>query len=418
MAMDALKNITNNVPDWLQRLGELSGQIEQRQVELAALSQSSAPSIRNRGSNESLLRKERDEAATPATPAPEKKAEPAEQAEQTPQSEGRESPVELTSSDIKQQTTQAVTVAQARARAQVRKRHRSQSIVSVEGNPAAYRSRSMIIVYYDSYVENFFEELVKFVSASRNLMRKAKMAAKVAQIKRMAEMDNNNNNNDDDDDEDSETPSRALPSLRYLSAGRSAAMPPSLARMRGARAGTGAGASGGDSSGDFYDKLDKNLEYVQSMCERAAHQFLRDADCNEEITNISTRLAEAKDLAEKESERILREEPELAKESAESQKFRTHRPPAVRRELSSNKDSPTGSRESKDVKKGSTAPATPSAPSGVAEPKSAADQPLEADDDDEGFEELDFKVSPRRTLRTRAPAADAAQPDAADPTTN
>ncbi len=45
----------------------------------------------------------------------------------------------------------------------------------------------MIIVYYDSYVETFFEELIKFVSGSRNFMRKAKMAAKVAQIKRMAE---------------------------------------------------------------------------------------------------------------------------------------------------------------------------------------------------------------------------------------
>ena len=35
MAMDALKNITTNVPDWLQRLGELSGTIDQRQLELA-----------------------------------------------------------------------------------------------------------------------------------------------------------------------------------------------------------------------------------------------------------------------------------------------------------------------------------------------------------------------------------------------
>lgn len=400
MAMDALKNITNNVPDWLKRLGDLSGQIEQRQAELVALGQSSTKSVRNRGSNESLLRKERDEGDTPTSPTPEKKTEPAEQ---TPQSDGAENTTGPTSSDIKDQTTQAVTVAQARARAQVRKRHRSQSIVSVEGNPAAYRSRSMIIVYYDSYVENFFEELVKFVSASRNLMRKAKMAAKVAQIKKMAEMDNND---DDDDDEDSDMPARALPSLRYLSASRSAAMSPSLARMRGARAGAG----GGDASTDFYDKLDKGLEYVQSMCERAAHQFLRDGDCNEEINNITTRLAETKELADKEGERILREEPELAKESAESQKFRTHRPPAVRRDLSTNKESPAASREAKDVKKG---PATPSTPSGPIEARPLGDQPLEADDDDEGFEELDFKLPPRRTLRSRAPATDADKPGAA-----
>lgn len=408
MAMDALKNITDNVPDWLQQLGDLSGQIDQRQVELAALGQSSAKSIRNRGSNESLLRKERDEAPTPTSPAAEN-VEPAVQAtEQTPESEGQSTDPAVTSSEIKQQTTQAVTVAQARARAQVRKRHRSQSIVSVEGNPAAYRSRSMIIVYYDSYVEHFFEGLVKFVSASRNLMRKAKMAAKVAQIKRMAEMDNND---DEEDDEDSDMPPRPLPSLRYLSANRSAAMSPSLARRGGGRGGPG------DSSNDFWDKLDKGLEYVQSMCERAAHQFLRDGDCNEEINNITTRLAETKELAEKESERILREEPDLAKESAEAQKSRTHRPPAVRRDLSANKEPAAAGREAKDVKK---APAAPT-PSDPIEAKLTADQPLEADDDDEGFEEVEFKLPPRRILRSRAPEAAAGaeteKRDASEPTT-
>lgn len=419
--MDALKNITNNVPDWLQRLGDLSGQIEQRQAELASLGQSSAKSIRNKGSNESLLRKEENEAATPASPTQDKghetpvDTEPAEPAEPTKAEEGQASPPPATtSSEIQQQTRQAVTAAQARARAQVRKRHRSQSIVSVEGNPAAYRSRSMIIVYYDSYVEGFFEELVKFVSASRNLMRKAKMAAKVAQIKRMAEMDNHD---DDEGDDDSETPSRPLPSLRYLSSNRSSALSPSLTRMSGARAGAGAGAGGQNSSSDFYDKLDKGLEYVQSMCERAAHQFLRDGDCNEEINNISTRLAETKELALKESERIMREEPELAKESAEAGRVRTHRPPAVRRDLSSGKESKDAAgREAKDEKKlePESALAPEPAPAVIEAKKPAVEQPLEVDDD-EGFEDVEFKLPPRptrRTMRSRALEVDA---DAAAP---
>lgn len=411
--MDALKNITNNVPDWLQRLGDLSGQIEQRQAELASLGQSSTKSIRNRGSNESLLRKEEDDSATPTSPTQDKSTETPVDTELTEpteptKSEGQATPLPATtSSEIQQQTKQAVTAAQARARAQVRKRHRSQSIVSVEGNPAAYRSRSMIIVYYDSYVEGFFEELVKFVSASRNLMRKAKMAAKVAQIKRMAEMDNQ----DDDDDDDTESPSRPLPSLRYLSSTRTSAISPSLSRATGARGGAG----GKDSSGDFYDKLDKGLEYVQSMCERAAHQFLRDGDCNEEINNISTRLAETKELAIKESERILREEPELAKESAEAGKFRTHRPPAVRRDLSSGKESKEAAagREAKDAKKIEPAPA----PDVIEAKKPSADQPLEVDDD-EGFEDVEFKLPPRptrRTMRSRALEADADAAAAAAP---
>ena len=84
-------------------------------------------------------------------------------------------PVLNTTLALKQQTRQATAVAQAKARATVKRRHRSDSVISQEGGAPKYRTRSMIIVYYDSYVQSFFEELVRFVSASRNLMRKAKI---------------------------------------------------------------------------------------------------------------------------------------------------------------------------------------------------------------------------------------------------
>lgn len=355
MAIDALKNLTNNVPDWLERLGELSGQIEQRQLELVALGQgdSSAKSVRNKGSNESLLRKDDDEPASPNNPQLANDVadgEPPEGQNETDNPSSPSSPGGLaaTSSELKQQTKHAMTVAQARARAQVRKRHRSQSIVSIEGNPAAYRSRSMIIVYYDSYVENFFEGLVKFVSASRNLMRKAKMAAKVAHIKKLAELDNRDDNDDEDDDEDGMIPPKPLPSLRYLSSSRNAAM---AARM-GARGGMRTPAG---EENDLYDQLDKGLEFVQSMCERAAHQFLRDGDCNEEINGITRRLGETKDLAEKEIDRISREEPDRAQDPTEAQKLRTHRPPAVRRDLSVSKE-PSAPGATRDFRRAGKAP--------------------------------------------------------------
>jgi len=71
----------------------------------------------------------------------------------------------------------------------MRKRNRTDSVVSAEGVGASYRTRSMIVVYYDSYIQSFLEELVRFVAASRNLRRKAKMSAKVAQLKRRAELE-------------------------------------------------------------------------------------------------------------------------------------------------------------------------------------------------------------------------------------
>ncbi|KAH7183982.1 hypothetical protein DER44DRAFT_834964 [Fusarium oxysporum] len=59
MAMDALKNLVNNVPDWLQKLDDLSGQIDRRQAELAAADvaegkNAETKSLRNKGSTESL----------------------------------------------------------------------------------------------------------------------------------------------------------------------------------------------------------------------------------------------------------------------------------------------------------------------------------------------------------------------------
>ncbi|CAM1511201.1 Fc.00g087140.m01.CDS01 [Cosmosporella sp. VM-42] len=344
MAMDALKNLTNNIPDWLKRLDDLSGQIDRRQAELAAVAASEGrspetKSLRNKGSTESL--KPRDDGGSPFGAPVESPAEdiipedaPLEQAPTPPADTQKNTPISASppSPSAVKQTREAMMAARSRVRAQVKKRHRASSMVSAEGAPPAYRTRSMIIVYYDSYVQGFFDELVRFVSSSRNLMRKAKMAAKVAQIKRMAEMDVSEDGNGSGDDK-----LETLPSLRYMSTRR---FGPSISRP-------GFGPPGNNQPPDAYDNLDKALEFVQSMCEHGAHQFLRDGDCNDEITKVQKRLAEVLEMAAKETERVQREEPELAKETGELGKIRTRRPISMRRELSPGlKDSsPTPTRE-------------------------------------------------------------------------
>jgi len=70
----------------------------------------------------------------------------------------------------------------------------------------------MIIVYYDSAVQTAFEELVKFVSASRNAMRKGKMAAKMAEMRRAAELEVEADE-EEDDDEDGEGEGEGLNDL-------------------------------------------------------------------------------------------------------------------------------------------------------------------------------------------------------------
>ncbi|KAL8347445.1 hypothetical protein RB601_003116 [Gaeumannomyces tritici] len=449
--MDALKNLSANIPDWVRRLEELSGQIEQRQIELAKFAEANSPSpagdsrsmhsiksLRNKGSTESLrptdepadgdpIPESEDAGITPtpspgpaasdvtptpttvaaraqtqATPSPPVVAEPpttttTTTTTMTTTATATSTPALLSpqplSNGISQQKqasdTELMEATRARARALVRKRIRSDSVVSGDGAAVAYRSKNMVLVYYDSYVQGFFEELVKFVSGSRNLMRKAKMAAKVAHIKRMAELEMSGYSDDegggsdelkvDDDgpmlaadpaaqkregDGDDGGEDEELPPLKYVSTrqmhvrsrlgpGGAAMLRPSFARApaRGPYGGGGGISSGGGPGGDggaaaaaagvsggaaagAFDVLDRGLEFVQSTCERAAHQFLRDGDCGGEIAKIKARLAQTGGLASAELERKLREGPspeDLALQEVAT-KGRSYRLPSMRRE--------------------------------------------------------------------------------------
>ncbi|KAK4202862.1 hypothetical protein QBC40DRAFT_37890 [Triangularia verruculosa] len=384
--MDALKNLVSNVPDWLHKLDELNGQIEQRQNELARVAEkdkerspdgrsSGAPkSIRNKGSTESLRPRDEPEAhPRESTPQPQLEtrkdngdaAADAAAAGAAAAKAGAGQPPSSPSdshspSAIQRQENKVRAAGQARARATLRKRQRTDSVMSGDGGPPKYRTRSMIIVYYDSYVQIFFEELVKFVSASRNMMRKAKMAAKVAQIKRLAELDMPDDDEDDEKKEGDLTAASGdgtieaapaspngnaeeVPALQYVSTrrlmggGPSAMMAARAAMGRsygraGARNSVTLGPDGKSLQGDVYDELDKGLEFVQSMCEHAAHQFLRDGDCGEEVSKIQRRLRETKELADKEMERVKKESPACLQKDAEEIRGRSYRPQSMRKD--------------------------------------------------------------------------------------
>ncbi|KAH6659651.1 hypothetical protein BKA67DRAFT_21882 [Truncatella angustata] len=377
--MDTLRTLVCNAPDWVKRLDELNGQIEQRQLDLANLAKaegqkpgSPTRSLRNKGSTESLKPKDDGEAfPTPeaprglsATPARNSLSQQRQKSQvQEPSTADRSNPDSdpKTPSSIRRQTEEVAATAQRRARAVLRKKQKTDSMVSAEGPVPTYRSRSMIIVYYDSFVQSFFEELVKFVSAQRNQMRKAKMAAKVAEIKRLAELEMPDDDDDDDDDDDETLqPGDALIAadpkisakcqrnyeaedlkLRYMSTrimGPAHYRPPNAGyvQMRGTLTDSGPGVlnrgvgAPDQSSSDIYDELDRALEFVQGMCERAAHQFLRDGDCSEEIEKMKRRLNNAHETAAKEVERLGKENPDSLKQSV-SQNPRSYRPSTMRR---------------------------------------------------------------------------------------
>ncbi|EXK78729.1 hypothetical protein FOQG_16629 [Fusarium oxysporum f. sp. raphani 54005] len=384
MAMDALKNLVNNVPDWLQRLDDLSGQIDRRQAELAAVAaaegnSAETKSLRNKGSTESLKPKDDppiDHAEAPANGGDIEDGA-GENTAQTPVKP--EGPKVYTPSPVsihQQEIIQA-------ARAQARKKPKSPSMMSNKDAPAAYRTRSMVIVYYDSYVQSFFDDLVRFVSSSRNLMRKAKMAARVAQIKKLAEQDVSEDGSNDD----------ALPSLRYMSSRRFGPM--SISRP-----------GAGDQPPDVYDKLDKGLEFVQSMCEHGAHQFLRDGDCNDEISKVQERLTEVLEMAKTEMERVEREEPELAKVTGEMGKVRTRRPISMRRDMTVGlkESSPTPTKEENKLEPARLEAAEPILVVDPMAPMAVDPNIMEADEGiDVEMELPKLQYRSTRTMRSRGP---------------
>ncbi|KAK0388613.1 hypothetical protein NLU13_4856 [Sarocladium strictum] len=408
--MDALKQLTNHIPNWLTRLDDLGGQVVQRQAELAALAvtdrAAEARSMRNKGSTESLKPKDDGTAMIaepmdtssvtriedpvdetlnttqqrPSTPTPEKN----EKNETLPTA-----PTSPSAAALARQAHETVLAAHSRARQVPQKRQRPSSVLSGDGQLPAYRTRTQIIVYYDAHVQRFFDDLVRFVSASRNLLRKAKMAVKVAHIKKLAEMESQDGEDGSEEDE------MSLPSLRYMSTRRYGSMVGAYGR----------GPGGRDQAPDIYDQLDKGLEFVQSTCEHGAHQFLRDADCNDEIRKIQKHLRDVLGMAEKEKERVLREEPELAKETCDAAKVRTRRPISMRREpggkegLAPSNEEPE-KLEAMEPKLEPEKPAMlqPTAPA-LLGAKLQVDVPLEVDSDD-GDEGIDISQMPKLNFRS------------------
>jgi len=145
-------------------------------------------------------------------------------------------------------------------------------------------------------------------------MRKGKMAAKMAEMRRVAELEvNTDKDNDDVDggvdglqslspgntmaaDSDNGDADIPTPELEYLSTMhmkplRDMAQKADALGYRRARI---------DTTPGFFDEIDKALESCQGQCEHAAHQFLRDGDFSTEIHKIKQKLEEVKKSAEQE----------------------------------------------------------------------------------------------------------------------
>ncbi|KAI9852131.1 MAG: hypothetical protein M1838_001755 [Thelocarpon superellum] len=255
----SLSFITENCPAWIARLDDLTGQIASRQAELAELS-AARPLKPKHGSTESLRPKDSDERMG-----------------------GQSQNHHNTAMEPSAASAGAARQHQAQ---QLRRKRKTASLASASGSPS-YRTRSMIIVYYDSAVQEAFEMIVRNIGTARNNIRKGKMAAAMQKMTAMVE----------DHGSGTDPTSDLRSKLSYARTTRS---------------------RGGEEK-TVYDHIDAGLDFSQAQCERAAHQFLRDGDCAPEILSIRDKMGEIFALATKEMKRLKMEAAVQAQAKAEEE---------------------------------------------------------------------------------------------------
>ena len=136
--------------------------------------------------------------------------------------------------------------------------------------------RHLLIVHYDSETQSILDELVWDIGGARNTFRKGRMAqTKIGFSIRKLPPDLLG------DDRAKHIMKASITDSRSPSKGEK-----------------------DTSSAPAFDLADKQLELAQSLCESAAHQFLRNGDCSTELENTKERFSSLLNIALAEVERL------------------------------------------------------------------------------------------------------------------
>ncbi|KAJ4301432.1 hypothetical protein N0V90_003524 [Kalmusia sp. IMI 367209] len=231
----------DNIPQWLKNVSEIESKIIAMQSELAKVPVSrSLPMKRRTGSIESI----RDLDAI------------------------REEPESSGGAHQSEPTT--------------RKRKTPSALSGQQSGFMKMRSRTMIVVNYDGQIQCAFEQLVRAIGTGRNMLRKGKMAAKMDAMATLA-------NSSDEEDGNDVIMSRI--GYRHRAGLSSMRSPAAMLRMTENNTSTPV---------ERFDTADKALEQAQALCERAAHQSLREGDCRKELDGVRGHFEEVQAVAKSE----------------------------------------------------------------------------------------------------------------------
>jgi hypothetical protein len=270
------------------------------------------------------------------------------------------------------------------------RKRKSPSVTSGRASgPTRYRPKTMVVVCYDGDMQKSFELLVRGLATGRNMLRKAKMEAKLAELAAIA------GSSEDEDDEEEHIMSK----ITYR---------PQMASLRmraAARRGRG-GASGPTPPAELFETTDKTLEQAQELCEKSAHLTLREGDCRTELKLVHMHLETVLSTAKTEVTKCVASQ---AQPTPTPQDQDTSDPsvslvePSYKRHFPSiSAPRPVVEPEAKleSVVTRSTIRAPVAAP--ITAPKT---MDIEVDDDDEEDEDMDFVMPPVRFTSRRAARA-------------
>ncbi|KAL9098085.1 MAG: hypothetical protein Q9163_006186 [Psora crenata] len=291
-ALQSFTHLTNNIPQWVAKLDDIITKCEiqyERFTRITAHGEVKLTRKKKHYSTESL-RPSKDVAAPVSTPAP---AATTTSVATLPNN--KDHPIIPVPTSSPPRPPDATYSDGGPPPEPCRKRPAGSTLSGAFSNHPRYRTKSMIIVYYDSDIQGAFDTLVKNVAGARNNLRKGKNTATFQA--RMASM------------------GMPLPSPPAEGGVGLFPLPLDPKMMTPALARARLGRQGGGSGMKPFEDADRDLEEAQSLCERAAHQFLRDGDCHTEIEGTRKRFQNCESIARREVERLRAEQAtELVKE--------------------------------------------------------------------------------------------------------
>jgi hypothetical protein len=263
----------------------------------------------------------------------------------------------------------------------VSRKRKTQSVLSGPASgPSRYRPRTLVVVRYDGDMQKSFELLVRAIGTGRNMLRKAKMEAKMNELAALA------GSSEDEDEADDDEEEAVMAKISYR---------PRMSSMRARAAATRGGrhaSAGAAAPTALFDVTDKTLDHAQSLCERASHVILRDGDCRTELGGMRKSFVDVLETAKTQVIKCnaakLLEPQEVPSQDTSDTSLSSEDPPYK-------KHFPQLSRPPPELQSKHTPPPLPAA---VVTHSPLKTMDIEVDDDDDDDDELDFVLPPVRYM--------------------